>query len=146
MYILFGWGRNIGQESLKYEVSDYNLTLVSSEEFAGKLGNCVPNQLSVSLEIPASQTEKPASEIFKFAKNQHDQAKNDGAGKIVIYEGREVGQPIQEVTFSKAWISDITSNTSRHDQTFQLHLTINAAQVQVSGVDYTNQQMLELVK
>jgi hypothetical protein len=145
MHILFGWGKNVGKDDLKYLVTDFNVSLASSDEFAGGLGNCVPGSISVSIEIPPNQKAKPAVDLFKFAKNQHDVAKNEGGGKIIVYEGIEVGQPIQEVNFEKAWITDISSGASRHDQQFNLHLTIQAASVQVSDVKFEDKRKSDLV-
>lgn len=145
MYILFGWGKNVGSESLKYEVTDYNITLTSSEGSPGRIGNIVPGRIDVSLEIPPSQKGKPAIELFKFAKDQHDKAKSNGAGKLVIYEGREVGQPVQEVSFDKAWISDISTHGSRHDQQFFINLSIMAGKVQISETEYKNKKVMDLV-
>ena len=146
MHILFGWGKDVGKDDLKYVVTDFNVSLASSEEFAGGLGNCVPRQISVSLEIPPDQKAKPAADLFKFAKNQHDTAKNEGGGKIIVYEGREVGQPIQEVSFEKAWITDISSGASRHDQEFNLQLTIVAPTITVSDVKFEDKRRGELVR
>ncbi len=145
MHILFGWGKNVGKADLKYVVTDYNITLSSSDEYAGGLGNCVPGSISVTIEIPPNQKAKPAVDLFKFAKNQHDVAKNEGAGKIVVYEGIEVGQPIQEIAFEKAWITDISSGASRHDQQFTVHLTIATASIQISDVKFEDKRKSDLV-
>jgi hypothetical protein len=145
MHILFGWGKNVSKDDLKFLVTDFNVTLASSDEFAGGLGNCVPGQITVSLEIPPNQKEKPAIDLFKFAKNQHDIAKTEGGGKIIVYEGMEVGQPIQEVSFERAWLTDISSGASRHDQQFSLHLTISAASIQISDVKFVDKRRADLV-
>jgi len=145
MHIVFGWGKNVGPDGLKYVVNDCNVSLTSDEQFSGGLGNCIPGDISLSIEIPPSQKEKPAAELFKFAKTQHDTAKNDGAGKIVVYEGRDVGQPIQEIVFEKAWIAKIGSGIVKHDQQFILNLVITAAKVQISDVAFEDARKCELV-
>jgi hypothetical protein len=141
MFILFGWGKNVGKDDLKYVVTNYNVNLQSS----GELGNCIPGTLTIDVVIPPNQKAKPAVDLFKFAKNQHDTAKNEGGGKIIVYEGREVGQPIQEVTFEKAWITDISGGASAAEGEFSLHLTISAATVQVSDVKFEDKRKTELV-
>jgi len=146
MFIKFGWGKNLGKEDLKYEVTDFNVSLSSSDEYAGGLGNCVPGSISLTLEIPANLNEKPAGDIFSFARKQHDDASKNGAGKIVVYEGPETAAPlIQEVEFDQAWISDLSSGVSRHDEKFTLSMSVTAATVKISDVEFKDKRRAELV-
>ena len=85
MYIKFGWGRNLSKDDLKYTATEFNVSLSSSEEYGIGLGNCLPGQININLEVEPSYQHKPATDILKFAKNQHDIAKTEGAGKIVVY-------------------------------------------------------------
>jgi hypothetical protein len=145
MHIVFGWGKNLSPADLKYVVTDYNLSFSSSEEYGVGLGNCLPSQVSVTLEIEASYEGKPAQEIFKFAKNQHDTAKAEGGAMIVVYPEIEVGQAVQEIVIDNAWIADISTGTSIHDKVFNVHLTIMAAKVTISDVEFVDHRRAKLL-
>jgi hypothetical protein len=145
MYILFGWGKDVKQDGLKYRVTNCSFSL-RPDGIAGPLGNCVPGQINVSIEIPPNQAEKPALDLLKFAKGQHDTAKNDGAGKIVIYAGSEVGQPLQEIAFKNAWISSFSSGASSGGTgNFNVSLSIDTADLQVSGIDFADTNKRKVV-
>ena len=145
MHIVFGWGKNLSPTDLKYVVTNYNLSFSSSEEYGVGLGNCLPGQISVSLEIEASYKGKPAEDIFKFAKNQHDLAKAEGAAMIVVYPEIEVGQAIQEIVIDNAWITAISTGTSLHDKVFNVNLTIMAANVTISNVEFVDHRRAKLL-
>lgn len=145
MYIQFGWGKNLTPDQLEYEAICYNLSLVSSGTAGGGLGNCVPGSLSVSLQVPIDPNTKPATDLFKYAKTQHDSAKTEGAGKIVVYQGRDVGQPIQVITFDKAWINNISSNVSQTHEKFSIQLSVVAGSIEVSDVTFEDVHKTELV-
>lgn len=143
MHIKFGFGSDVG--SMKYTVTDFNVSLAASDEFARTLGNFVPGTISISLEITPKQKELPAADLFDFALKQHDEAKSAGDGKIMVYKGEGVGQPIQVIEFKKAWFSDISTGASRHDENFSLHLTIECAHMNISGVDFSDYRKETLV-
>jgi hypothetical protein len=143
MHIVFGWGKK--KDDLAYVVSDFNVALSSSEEYGVGLGNVLPGQISVTLEIEASYKGKPAADILQFAKDQHNLAKTDGQGKIVIYPEIDVGQAIQEIEFKDAWISDISTGGSMTDKVFNVGLTITAASIKMSDVEFTDLRRKKLV-
>jgi hypothetical protein len=146
MFIKFGWGKNLQATDLKYDVADFNVSLSSSEEYGEGLGNCLPGQVNVRLEIPASYDSKPAQDIFQFAKTQHSKVMDDGAGKIVVYREEKVGQYVQEVDFSDAWIADISTGASMDDNKFDVTLNITAAKIKVSDVEFVDARREKLVK
>jgi hypothetical protein len=146
MYILFGWGKNVGKGDLKYEVTDFNASVSSTAEFSGRLNNCVPGQITLNLEIPYKATAKPAKELFEFAKSQHDKAKGEGGGKIVVYEGRDKQDVVQQVEFDEAWITDMSHGVSRHDEVFSLSVTVTAASVTISDVKFVDTRKSEMVQ
>jgi hypothetical protein len=146
MFIKFGWGKNLEATTLKYEVGDFSVSVSSSEEHGEGLGNCLPGQINVSLEIPATYDQNPAQDIFEFAKTQHSKVMDMGAGKIVVYRQEKVGQYVQQVEFSNAWISSIATGGSRHDDKFHVHLSIVAATIKISDVEFVDPRRERLVK
>jgi hypothetical protein len=145
MYIKFGWGRNLSKDDLKYTATDFNVSLSSSEEYGIGLGNCLPGQININLEVEPSYQHKPATDILKFAKNQHDIAKTEGAGKIVVYPEEDVGQATQEIEFKDAWIADLVSGGTMRDRAFTLRLSIVAGNIKMSDVEFVDQRRTKLL-
>jgi hypothetical protein len=146
MLVKFGWGKDKDDIKKMYDCTDYNVTLMSGDEFAGKIGNMVPGQISVSLEVTPSQDTKPAIELFKFAKAQAVKTKSEGSGKITVYEGEDIGQAIQEISFEKAFFTDISSGASRMDKFFIVHLNISAANITISDQKFADKRKEKLVE
>jgi hypothetical protein len=145
VYIKFGWGKNLDNKSLKYVASDFSASFSSSEEYGVGLGNCLPSQLNVTLEVEARYDQKPATEIFKFSKEQHSVARTDGAGKIVVYPEIDIEQIIQVVEFDNAWIANMSTGASIHDKAFTVQLTIMAANVTISDVKFEDKRRAQIV-
>ena len=126
MYMLFGFG-----DEATYHVTNYSLS-VGTVAGDTKLANCVPGELSVNIELPPDAL--PAAEFLELAKDQHNTAKEKGKGKLVIFKGEDVGESLQEITFEKAWITDLDMGSSEMDERFNISMRIAAASVTVSGV------------
>jgi hypothetical protein len=133
VYVLFGMGENPTADDLRFHVSDYRFS-VSSTHGDGAPANCIPGEIDISLDLPPESN--PGSEFLRFAKQQHETAGDEGAGKIVVYPGEGVGQSIQEITFKKGWIQSLNMDTSSADDRFRVSMRIAAAEVTVSGITF----------
>jgi len=145
MYTVFGWGKNLKPEDLKYEVVGGSVDTTTGNDYSDRCANGMPAPISLTLQIPIKQGEKPAVELFKFQKTQHDTARDGGAGKVAVYQGRDVGQPVQVITIDKAWISRISFPLSPSQQFFFIQLTIMAGSVELSDVKFEDVRKTELV-
>jgi hypothetical protein len=145
MYIKFGWGKDLKPDDLKYVCTGFNLSFSSSEEYGVGLGNCLPSQIGVTLEVEASFGTKPAEDIFNFAKNQHSDAKTKGGAMIVVYPEQDVGQAIQQIDIDDAWITNISTGAGIHDNYFTVQLAIMAAKVTISGVEFVDKRRAKLL-
>ena len=130
MHMLFGFG-----DAIKHRVTNFSFSLgtVSGDT---KLANVIPGEVSVSLELPP--TANPAEGFLAFAVDQHNTASEKGEGTIVVYKGQDVGESLQEISFSNAWITDIDIGSSEMDEKFNVSLRIAAADIVVSGVTFTH--------
>lgn len=140
MYIIFGWGKNISAKDMPYRVTNFDLSVHNSYGDA-KLANCVPGMIRLNVEI--GPTKDPGSDIYLFAVDQHNTASDQGCGKILVYKEKGVDESLQEITFERAWISDISSSVSEMDDKFNISFTIIAAVITVSGVAFEHPGRLE---
>ncbi len=131
MHIMFGFGSE--NPELKYHVTNYSLSVGT---IAGdtKLANAVPGELSLTIELPPSAN--PYTDFLSFAVDQHNTAKDKGAGKLAVFKGEDVGESLQEITFKNGWITDLDMGTSEVDERFTISLRIAAATMNVSGVAF----------
>lgn len=140
MFIKFGWGDNPDPKQMKYKVNNYSLS-IDTEGDSTQIRNCVPGEINLTIEIP--DTEKnPAAEFLAYAVDQHNTADKKGAGKISVFQGENVRESIQEITFSKGWITDLDLGSSVHDAATIISLRIAAAEVTVSGIKFAHNARL----
>lgn len=139
MYIVFGFGKNPSADDLKYVVTSYDFS-VDTLTADTSPANCLPGEITLQLELPPEAN--PASEFLSFATQQHATAATDGAGKIAVYPGENVGQSLQEISFRKGWISHLDVSTSVGDDKFHVTMRVSAAEVTVSGIDFQHPSRL----
>ncbi len=135
MYILFGFGEDPSVDDMPYRVLNFGVDVVS-ESGDTMLSNCQPTHINLTVEVPDQAN--PGEEFFRFASEQHDTAAENGKGKIAVFRGRSVGESIQEVRFNNGWIDQLSLNVSDTDDKFVLSCLIAAAEVTVSGVEFTH--------
>jgi hypothetical protein len=125
---------------MPYRVLNYSFDVVSQ---AGdtQITNCQPTHIVVTVEIPPGGD--AGSEFFNYASEQHETAANDGKGKIAVFAGQNVGESIQELTFSNGWIDNLSINASQADDKFIVSCVIAAAEITVSGVSFTHHTRAE---
>ncbi len=140
MFIKFGWGENPSVDNMPYRVLNYSFDVVSQ---AGdtQITNCQPTHIVLTVEVPPGAD--AGAEFFTFANEQHDTAGDNGKGKIAVFRGENVGESIQEVTFSDGWIDNLSINASASDDKFIISCVIAAAQITVSGVEYVHHTRAE---
>jgi hypothetical protein len=116
-------------------VTNYSFSLgtVSGDT---KLANVVPGELSVNLELPP--VANPAAAFLQFAVDQHNTAKEKGQGRLSVFKGADVGESPQEIEFTDAWITDIDVSVSEMDEKFNVSLRIAAANMVISGVQFSH--------
>ncbi len=126
MVIEFKWNNKT------YKVNAFSLSLQSAG--ALQLADCIPGTVNISLEVPPQAS--PAKDFFNFARTQHANAKTKGKGQISVFKGhddKKEGQAIQTVNFEKAWLADIGSSVSEHDDNFNFSISFVATEITVSG-------------
>ena len=94
-----------------------------------------PAEICITIELPDT-TKNPAAEFLAFAVDQHNTAEKKGAGKISVFQGENVKESIQEISFKKGWITDLDLGSSVHDSKSVINLRIAAADVTVSGINF----------
>lgn len=140
MHILFGWGEDPSVDDMPYRVLNYSIDVVS-ESGDTMISNCQPTHIVLTVEVPPDGD--AGAEFFNFASEQHDTAAENGKGKIAVFRGRSVGESIQEVTFNNGWIDSLTINASQADDKFIITALIAAAEITVSGVEFTHHTRAE---
>ncbi|MBN2292505.1 MAG: hypothetical protein JXM70_08780 [Pirellulales bacterium] len=139
MYIKFGWGKSPTSDQMKYEVSDFSFNVFTDGGDTKRL-NCKPGVIRMS--IRSALVKDPGSEFLDFAKKQQE-VEERGAGKISVYAGEEVGEALQEVSFSHGWITGFAMNASQTDEEFRYNVEIAAGNVTVSGISFSDSQRLK---
>ena len=131
---------NLEFGDVTYHVTNYSFSLgtVSGDT---KLANVVPGELSLNLELPPEAN--PAEAFLQFAVDQHNTAKDKGAGRLSVFKGADVGESLQEIEFSKAWITDIDVSVSEMDEKFNVSLRFAAAEMTISGVMFSHRGRAE---
>lgn len=131
---------NLEFDGEEYTVTNYNVSLgtVSGDS---KLANVVPGELSVNVELPLDAN--PGEKFLQFAVDQHNTAKDKGAGVLSVFKGENVGESLQKIEFSQAWITDYDQSVSDIDEKFNVSLRIAAAKMIVSGVEFTHRARTE---
>jgi hypothetical protein len=140
MHILFGWGEDPSVDDMPYRVLSYNFDVVS-ESGDTMISNCQPTHIALTVEVPPDGD--AGREFFNFASEQHDTAAENGKGKIAVFRGRAVGESIQEVTFNNGWIDSLSISASQGDDKFIITAMIAAAEITVSGVEFTHHTRAE---
>lgn len=115
-----------------YDVTTFDVSLASAG--ASQLAECIPGTVKVAVEVPPKFA--PGKDFFNFARTQHSQAKTKGKGQISVFKGhdrKKEGQAIQTVKFEKAWLSDVNTSVSEHQDSFFFSFTFVATEVTVSG-------------
>jgi hypothetical protein len=133
-------------ESKPMRVTNFEVSLQSAG--STQLGDCIPNTIRVDLLLPPTN-KNPAQKLFNFAHSQHADAKAKGNGVIKVFpgqDGKKDGQAIQTVEFNRAWISDIDSSISEHDEKFSIRLTLITTEVTISGEKFEHDGRAELFK
>ncbi len=118
-----------------YKVTSFDVSLQSAG--STQLADCIPNTIRVDIEVPPKAS--PAKDFFNFARTQHANAKAKGKGQISVFKGhddKKEGQAIQTVKFDKAWISDMDTTVSEHDDNFGFTFTFVATEISISGEDF----------
>jgi hypothetical protein len=124
----------------KYDVLDYGFDTMS-EGGDTMLSNCVPLQISVTVEIGAKKN--PAGELFAFAADQHSVAKEKGKGSITVKKAKDVGDALQVIEFTNAWISGIGMNVGTMNDKFTVNFMISPSTVKISDVAFEHKGRLE---
>lgn len=130
-------------ESKPMRVTNFDVSLQSAA--SSQLGDCIPNTIRVDLLLPAEK--RPAQKLFNFAHSQHADAKAKGNGVIKVFpghDGKKDGEAVQTVEFNRAWISDIDTSVSEHDEKFGIRLTLVTTEVVISGETFVNDGRAEL--
>jgi hypothetical protein len=135
MHVIFGWGEDPSVEEMRYRVLNFGLDVVA-ESGDTTISNCIPTHINMTLELPDEAN--PGQEFFEYAQGQHDTAAEQGKGKIAVFRGRSVGESIQEIRFNNGWIDSLSLVVGEADDKFVLNVLIAAAEVTVSGVDFTH--------
>jgi hypothetical protein len=134
MFMKFGWGDNPDPKQMKYIVTSYSLSLDTGGDTT-QIGNCRPGEICFTIEI-ADIEKNPAAEFLGYAADQHNTASEKGAGKISVFQGENVKESIQEISFKHGWITDLDLGSSIHDSASVINLRIAAAEVTVSGIAF----------
>ncbi|MGD8412883.1 MAG: type VI secretion system tube protein TssD [Candidatus Latescibacterota bacterium] len=124
----------------EYSVTNYNFSLGTLSGDT-KLSNVVPGELSVNIELPPEAN--PAEEFLQFAVDQHNTAKDKGAGVLTVFKGADVGESLQTIEFTQAWITDIDMSVSEIDEKFNVSLRFAAASMVISGVNFAHRGRAE---
>ncbi|GEM_PF-2934828 len=126
MVIEFKWNNKV------YKVNAFSVALQSAGSM--QLADCIPGTIQISLEVPPKAS--PAKDFFNFARTQHANAKTKGKGQISVFKGhddKKEGQAIQTIAFEKAWLADVGTSVSEHDDNFAFNLSFVATDVTISG-------------
>lgn len=142
MFIAFGWGENPATKDMKYEVSDYSLEIFNAGSDR-KLANCLPGTIRMSIHVPVSKD--PGKEFLEYASNQLEAVKKKGAGKISVFAGRDVGEALQEVSFTSGWVTSFSFRSSVSNEEFLFDVTIAAGSVAVSGVTFLHPERMATI-
>jgi len=124
--IEFKWNNKV------YKVNAFSVALQSAGSM--QLADCIPGTIQISLEVPPKAS--PAKDFFNFARTQHANAKTKGKGQISVFKGhddKKEGQAIQTIAFEKAWLADVGTSVSEHDDNFAFNLSFVATDVTISG-------------
>ncbi|MEE9269208.1 MAG: hypothetical protein V3V49_03010 [Candidatus Krumholzibacteria bacterium] len=127
----------------EYKVTNFDVSVETVG--GGQLANCAPGEIRVNLELPPGA--EPAKDLYEYASAQHADAESKGSGIIQVFKGRDdkpVGESIQTVEFSKAWLGDIDSSFSIHDEKFNLSFTVISSEMKISGVEFDHPRRNEL--
>ena len=135
-------------KDVPYEFKVMNFDVSVETVGAGQLANCAPGEIRVNVEVPVKEKENLKG-LYAFAADQHTQTKDgNGVGAIQVFEGREggkVGESIQTVEFEDAWLADIDSSFSVHDEKLNLSFTVVATKMTISGVEFMHPRRKELI-
>jgi hypothetical protein len=118
-----------------YRVVNYSVS-VGTVSGDTKLANCVPGELSLTVELPPSAN--PAAEFLGFAVDQHNIAKDKGQGTLTVFKEEGVDESLKEIAFKQGWITDLDMATSEMDDKFNVSLRIAAADMVISGVQFNH--------
>jgi hypothetical protein len=140
MFMKFGWGEDPSIDDMPYKVLNYSFDVVS-EAGDTMISNCQPTHITITVEIAPEAN--PGAEFYQYSIDQHDTAAEAGKGKISVFRGQSVGESIQEISFSNAWIDSVSMSVSEADDKFILTCMIAAANVTVSGVEMVHNRRIE---
>ena len=121
-----------------YALDSYNFSLDLPGGDDTKLESCVPGTITMQLHVPVEQN--PGADFITFANDQHNTAKKEGSGVVTVFAGEDVGNELQKIEFSQAWITSLDLSSSEHDDQFGINLTFAAGSLTVSKVPFTHKK------